>query len=211
MVSLYFGLPGCGKTTVLASMAYQEVKRISRGRSRYNAVYSTVHLSIPGVIYIDHDCIGKYDLSRGLILVDEGTIFADSRDFKSFGKDKISFFLLHRHYRCDIIIFTQQWDGIDRKIRVITDRVYYVYKPWLLGRWRSKWYRIPYGIIIPDKKNSSEKLGEIIQGYCKPDLITRLFLTKKIWRPRFYKYFDTYEAPSLPQLPPIYRPYEDKL
>lgn len=210
MVSLYFGLPGCGKTTVLASMAYQEVKKIARGRSRYAAVYSTVHLSIPGVVYIDHDCIGKYDLSQSLILVDEGTIFADSRDFKSFGKDKISFFLLHRHYKCDIIIFTQQWDGIDRKIRVITDRVYYIYKPWLLGHWRSKWYRIPYGIIIPDKKNAGEKLGEIIQGYCKPDFFTRLFLTKKIWRPRFYKYFDTYEAPPLPHLPPIYRPYEEK-
>lgn len=208
MVSLYFGLPGCGKTTVLTSIAVKEAKLLARGRSRYNAIYSTVHLAVPGVTYIDHECIGRYDLSGGLILIDEGTIFADSRDFKSFGKDKVSFFLLHRHYQCDIILFTQQWDGIDRKIRVITDRVYYVYKPLLTGHWRSKWYRIPYGIIIPDKKNSGEKLGEIIQGYCKPDLFTRLFLTKKIWRKKYYKYFDTYEAPALPSLPSVYSRYE---
>lgn len=97
MVSLYFGLPGCGKSSILAYFAYREVQRIKRGRSRYTAVYSNLHLAIPGVIFIDDYCIGKYDLSGGLILIDEGTIFADSRDFKSFSKDKISFFLLQHH------------------------------------------------------------------------------------------------------------------
>lgn len=203
-VKLFFGLPGCGKTTILAQMACQAVKC-----RRYAHVYTNVRMTVPGVVYIDNDCIGRYDLSDCLLLIDEATLFADNRSHKEFGKDKISFFLLHRHYNTDIVLFTQQWDGVDRKIRVITDRVYYVHKGPILGHWISSYYRIPYDIIIPDpKKSGSEKLGEIIQGYCKPNLFVRLFATKRCFRPLYYKYFDSWEAPPLPALPDYYQPYK---
>lgn len=204
MVELYFGLPGCGKTSLLTYFAKRE---LLNKRSRYQHVYSNVALALPGLVYIDNDCIGRYDLSDSLLLIDEATLFADSRDFKSFSKDKILFFLLHRHYRVDIKLFTQQWDGVDRKIRVITDRVYYVYKGLFSGFLFTKYYRIPYGIIIPDKKTSGEKLGEIIQGYCKPSFFQRLF-SHRIFRPTLYKYFDSFEAPKLQPLPSKYLPYE---
>lgn len=204
-VSLYFGLPGCGKTTMMTALALKGIKD-----KRYKRVYCNVHIAVPGVIYIDNDCIGQFDISDGLVLIDEATLFADSRDFKNFGKDKVTYFLEHRHYNVDIILFTQQWDGVDRKIRVITDRVYYVYKGKLLGRWFTRCYRIPYGIIIPDpKKDSSEKLGEIVQGYCKPNILVRLF-SPWLYRPRYYKYFDSWERPELPALPAQYAPYKAK-
>lgn len=203
MIKLFFGLPGAGKTTILASIA----KRYSVPfkKNPYKNVYCNVHLNIPNVTYIDNECIGQYDLSDSLILIDEASLYADSRDYKNFDKQRLTFFLMHRHYNVDIFLFTQQWDGVDRKIRVITDRVYYVYRGKLFGRWISSYYRIPYGIIIPDKKVGGEKLGEIIQGYCKPDIITRIF-SKKVFRPQFYKYFDSWEAPVLPPLPPVYKP-----
>ena len=170
MISLYFGLPGCGKTTLLSSMA---VKYISRGYT----VYGNIDLAVKGYIRIDNECVGRYDLHNCIILIDEGTLFADSRDFKNRSADmvqKITFFLLHRHYKTDIIIFTQQWDGLDKRIRVITDRVYYVYKGSFTGMWFTRYYRVPYGIIIPDaKKSDSEKLGEIVQGYCKPRFLQK--------------------------------------
>lgn len=202
-VQLYFGLPGAGKTTLLA---YEALKAIRS--KRYKNVYSNVRLSIFGVTYIDNQCIGKYDLRDCLILIDEATLFADNRAYKEFGKDKIQYFLEHRHYNADIILFTQQWDGVDRKIRVITDRVYYVYKGRILGHWFTRCYRIPYGIIIPDpKKNPGEKLGDIVQGYCKPNFLIRLF-SPWLYRPRFYKYFDSWECPPLPELPSdVYVPY----
>lgn len=201
MISLFFGLPGSGKTTIMASLAHKWSKR-----KRYDNIYCNVRLSIPGVTYIDNDCIGKYDLSNCLLLIDEATLFADSRSYKEFSKDKIQYFLMHRHYRCDVYLFTQQWDGVDRKIRVITDRVYYIYKPILTGFWWSKYYRIPYGIIIPNPKKDQQKLGEIIQGYCKPSFLVRL-LAPKIFRPRYYKYFDSFETVPLPALPDKYQAF----
>lgn len=198
-VSLYFGLPGAGKTTVMCKLMKKATKT-----KRYDHVYCNVHNTIPGVTYIDNECIGMYDLHDALICIDEATLFADSRDYKSFSKNRLTYFLEHRHFNVDIVLFTQQWDGVDRKIRVITDRVYYVYKGRLLGHWFSRAYKVPYGIIIPDpKRDSTEKLGEIIQGYCKPGLFARLF---GLWafRPRYYKYFDSWERPSLPPLPDNY-------
>lgn len=200
-VILYFGLPGCGKTTLLTKLAYDASRQ-----DKYDNIYSNVKISVPGVTYISNDCIGKYKLANGLLLIDEASLFADNRGFKEFGKEKIEFFLMHRHFNIDIILFTQQWDGVDRKIRIITDRVYYVYKGILLGHWFTTYYRIPYGIIIPDKNQGGEKLGEIIQGYCKPNILIRLF-APKIYRPKYYKYFDSWEQPYRKPLPDIYKPF----
>ena len=197
MVCLYFGLPGCGKTTLLTSIAYK-----FRKLKKYKHIYSNVPIAIDNVTFIKNSYIGKYDLSDSLILIDEASLYADSRDYKNFSREKLQFFLLHRHYNCDILLFTQQWDGIDRKIRVITDRVYYVFKSHLFPSLVTCYYRIPYGIIIPDPKkdNQSASLGEIIQGYCKPSLLVRLF-SPKLFRPKYYKFFDSWSAPYLPPIP----------
>lgn len=190
-VSTYFGLPGHGKTTVLAALAYKAICK-----HEYENVYSNVPLNIPGVTLIQNDDIGRYELANCLLLIDEGTLFADSRAYKSFDKGKMEYFLLHRHRHADIVIFTQQWDALDRKIRCITDRVYYVRKGWLLGKWITSMYRVPYGIMFPD----GEKKGEIIQGYYKPPFLNRLF-ARRIFRPRYYKYFDSFALDPLDELP----------
>lgn len=202
MVSLYFGLPRCGKTTFFAKTAFEESERITKGKSKYNHIYGNVHLrDISNYTYIKFDYIGKYQIENALVLIDEASIECDSRDYKNFGREKIEWFLLHGHYKCDIMLFTQQWDGIDKKIRVITDRVFYIYKGALLGKFFSRMYRIPYGIIIPDpKKDGSQKLGEIVQGYCKPSFLARLF-SPWVYRSSYYKYFDSWEAPKLKPLP----------
>lgn len=212
MVTLYFGLPGCGKTTFLTSLALKESKRLLSGNSRYKHIYSNVPLLINGVTVIKNECIGKFDLRDCLLLIDEATLFADSRDFKSFSKDKVEYFLEHRHFKSDIVLFTQQWDGVDRKIRTITDRVFYVSKGKLLGHWFSKAYRVPYDIIIPDRKRNPDSagLGEIIQGYCQPSIFTRVLFAKRIFRPKYYKYFDSFMCPYRPPLPPEYQTYFNK-
>lgn len=199
-VSLYFGLPGAGKTTM---MCHLMIKALKSGK--YESVFCNVRNSIPGVTYIDNECVGLYDLHNAFICIDEATLFADSRDFKNFGKGRLTYFLEHRHYDVDIVLFTQQWDGVDRKIRVITDRVYYVYKGIFTKKWITRSYRVPYGIIIPDPKSAGDKLGEIVQGYAKPNILVRL-LSPWLYRPKYYKYFDSWERPYLPPLPEKYQP-----
>lgn len=198
-ISLYFGLPGCGKTTWLTKLAFDAVRS-----GKYQNVYTNVHLNIPGVTIIDNACIGQYELKNCLLLIDEATLFADNRAYKEFSKGRMEYFLEHRHRCADIVLFTQQWDGVDRKIRVITDRVYYVYKGILLGHWFSSCWRVPYGILFPDPKKTGEKLGEIVQGYSKPNILVRLF-ARRIYRPKYYPYFDSWELEELPPLPDSYR------
>lgn len=204
MVSLYFGLPGAGKTTVLTSLALKYSQPFSKYRNVYHNVRS---LNVPGTTYIDNECIGKYNLNDSLILIDEAQLFADNRDYAKFPKYLKEFFFGHRHDRVDICLFSQQWDATDKKIRSITDTVYYIYKGKFFGHWFSKYYKVPYGIIIPDpKKNSgSSQLGEIIQGYAKPPLLVRLF-AKRLYRPKYYPYFNSFE--SIVDRPPLPDEYQ---
>lgn len=191
MISFYFGLPGSGKTTLLAALAVKEAKKIRKGKSKYKFILSNVELNVPEVYLIHFDDIGVYEFTDSLILIDEASIFCDNRDWKNFSKAKIAFMMLHRHYNCDFHFFSQSYNGYDSKLRSITSHVYYVKKGLLL----TKYTRIPYGIIIPDRKdNAGSRFGEIIEGYCKPSFLVRLF-SPRILRSRYYKYFDSYSRP----------------
>lgn len=53
MISLYFGLPGCGKTTLLAKFA---VEACRKGRT----VYGNIPLAVKGYTRIDNICVGHY-------------------------------------------------------------------------------------------------------------------------------------------------------
>lgn len=200
-VSEFFGLPGCGKTTLMTKFAYDAVLS-----GNYLNVYCNVHLKIIGVTYIPNECIGKYDLSDCLLLIDEATLYADSRDHRNFTPEQSEYFLEHRHFKADVILFTQIFDGVDRQIRCITDRVYYMYKGFFTGRWFSRYYRIPYGVGIHKKGQNGITYGDIVQGYYQPSFFVRLF-SPWLYRPKYYQYFDSWEKPYRPPLPSKYRPY----
>lgn len=205
-VSRYFGLPGCGKTTTLAMLA------LSASRSgKYKHIYANVHLNIPGVTFVEFDVLGKYMLRDCLILIDEAMVNCGDRDYKNFGKEKLKTFVEHRHAQMDIVLFSQEPDGIDKKIRSITDRMYYVKKGLFLGKWITTIYKIPYKLIWPSEKSGGENVGKILMGYVKPPLLSFLF-AKRVYRPRYYKYFDSWELDwNLPPLPEKYVAYAPPL
>lgn len=202
MIARYFGLPGCGKTTTLTMLALDAVRS-----GKYKNVYANVHLKIEGVTYVPFDCFGKYELREGIYFVDEATINAGDRDWKGFGKDKIKYLMEHRHHFLDVVFFSQEADGMDKKIRAITDRVYYVYKTFWTGHWVSKAVRVPYKVCWPNGNNDGgENAGRILMGYVKPPFLNRLF-ANIIWRSKYYEFFDSWECERLPDLPDTYKPY----
>lgn len=194
-VSMYIGLPGAGKTTLLASMAIKAMKS-----KKYKNVYSNVHLNIPGIWYITGKDFMKFDISQGLVLLDEASIEFNGRNFKSISMDIITYFLLHRHATVDICVFSQA-NNIDKTIRTIADRCFYIYKGLLLGHWFTRYYRIPYEMFLKEKNDTSgDHPGEINFGYYKPSPLARL-LGGWCYRPKYYKYYDSWDFPELPKLP----------
>lgn len=201
-ISRYFGLPGCGKTTLLTKIALDAVRS-----GRYKNVYTNVHIDVPGVSYIDYDWLGKYDIRDACVLIDEAMVHCGDRDYQAFGKEKIWYFVEHRHMFCDVHLFSQEPDGVDKKIRSLTDRMYYIRKPFILGVWFSHIYKIPYSLVWPDENSNGENLGRIVMGYTKPPLLSRLFCIR-LFRPSFYGYFNSWEIDRvLPALPASCKPY----
>lgn len=197
MIKMYFGLPGSGKTTLAVKHAYDAIKSEKYPRG----VYSNFPIDIKGVTLIKNDDIGKYDLDYALILIDEASVYADNRGFKNFDKYKIDYFLLHRHHHNDINLYTQGYNAVDKKIRSVTDRLYWIRKlPF--RRWITKAYRIPYGIgfTATSENGHSAEYGDICEGYRKPSMLSRLFAEKCVRR-RYYKYFDSWDCQSFETLP----------
>ena len=186
MIKAYFGVPGCGKSTTL-------VKEYKKNKRKYDYIY-TINLKIKGVPMITKEDLEKFKFKNTLILWDEITMDADNREFKSFSKDLRDFFILHRHLGCDIIYATQNFENVDKKVRDLTCELWYMQKsvvPLLCQFTTTK--RI-YRTI-----NINEHTSELTLGYRFCNFVESIFVSnfKIIFRPRFYKYFDTHDELNL--------------
>lgn len=188
MITGYFGVPGCGKTTLLAKIAQKEIKR-----KKYSHIY-TINVEISGTEHISYEYIKKYKPINSLILIDEITMDADNRSFKTFTKEERDFYILHRHLGCDIIYATQNFENVDKKIRDLTHDLWYMSKsvvPILREFTTAK--RIYRNI------NINEYNSELTLGYRFCNLLETLFVSnlKIVHRKRWYKYFDSWDELSM--------------
>lgn len=186
MIKAYFGVPGCGKSTIL-------VKEYKKNKRRYDHIY-TINIQIRGVQMISKEDLEKYKFKNTLILWDEITMDADNREFKTFSKELRDFFLLHRHLGCDIIYATQNFENVDKKVRDLTSELWYMSKsvvPFLKSFTSAK--RIYRSI------NINEHTSELTLGYRFCNFIESLFVSnfKLVFRPIYYRYFDTHDELSL--------------
>lgn len=194
MVNMYFGFPRSGKTTNLVRTAYKVQKSINSGKSKYKYVLTNIEVNIPGVIYYPFEKLGDYNLEHCYILIDEASIYCDSRDYKTTSKKFLNWLMLHGHGENVIDFYAQIYNAVDIKIRNITETVYFMYKPFLFGLWFTKCVQIPHSLHFP------EEVGDIIMGYKRPPFFSRLF-AKRIFRPLYYKFFDSHS--NVLNLPPF--------
>lgn len=186
MIKCYFGVPGVGKSTILA-------REYRKNRRRYDHIY-TINVQLEGVEMISMHDLEKYKFKNTLILWDEITMDADNRSFKTFSQDLRDFFILHRHLGCDIIYATQNFENVDKKVRDLTCELWYMSKsviPLLKNFTTAK--RIYRNV------NINEFTSELSLGYRFCNFLESIFVSnfKLVFRPFYYKMFDTHDELSL--------------
>lgn len=196
MITAYFGVPGCGKTTLLAMLAQKELRKMENGKSPYKHVLTNFYCK--GCEHVDLKKLGEMIPEDSLILLDEITLDADSRDFKSFSQYQKLFWILHRHVGCDIVYFCQDFSRVDKTIRNLTYDLWYCTKSvFPLFREFTVCQRIWRNININEYSN------ELTLGYRFSNLRERLFTkTRKVlFRKPWYKYFDSFDKGELADRP----------
>lgn len=172
MIEGVFGLPGSGKTTYLCKLAQ---KAIRSGKKVYTSFYCK------GCYTLDFDSLGRCDYSDCLILIDEISLLCDSRSWKDYKEHTKYFFALHRHYNVKIIYCSQSYDDCDKRIRNLTDNLYYITSS-LFG----------FSRVRSIVKSMSIYKGNITDSY---DVVG---LGHFFRRSKYYKYFDSFEKKELP-------------
>lgn len=178
ILSIYFGVPGSGKTTFAAWLTKRDLRRGGK-------VWSNV--PITGAYQLDPPKdIGKHMICDGRVIIDEAGIEYNNRDFKKFSADTLYFYKYHRHYELAVDVFSQGFDDMDKKIRTLAQRLYVVKKsliPWFVYRQR-----------IRKKVGINEYSKEIIDEY---EFVP--FSKQYIFSPPLWKMFNTIARKDLPQ------------
>lgn len=183
MVVGVFGLPGMGKTTMLTAAAQHSLNgKTFLGLPAHDKVYT--NFECPGCLRLDFEKLGKYKFENALIVIDEIMLYADSRDFKSFSDDLKYFFSHQRHANLDILWCSQMYDDCDKKIRGLTDHYYLL----------EKFSYLPISCVKPILRRLGAHNNKFADTIYMGAPITWTF----IWRPKYYKMFDSFVYRDLP-------------
>lgn len=185
-LTMVFGKKGCGKTTFLTKTALQHLK------SGWT-VYSTE--PIPGTYKVDPSQIGKVLIPPGsVLLVDEVGMIWDNRDFKNFRPEVRNWFKLQRHYHVKVYLFSQTFD-IDKKLRDLTDQMYYLENKFRIFSWAKKIDKCT--VLTQAEADKPSSLAENLQF--EPFLFWIFGSRILTYIPRYVKYFDSFSVPDLPE------------
>lgn len=183
MVIEIHGFPGAGKTTVLTMVA----QKLLQGKSCLGLPpqkYIFTSFPCPGCYKINPMDIGKIDISDSVILVDEISAFFDSRNYRNLDNDTMMYFKLARHYKTHLCYASQSANDADKKIRSLVSTTYIIDKFFC------------FTIIKPILKFHAIVNGEPGERFELGGFTTWQWC----FRPKYYKYFDSYDAPELPKV-----------
>ena len=175
-ITVYFGVPGSGKTTLAALFTKKALKC-------GETVFSNVPI-IGSYKYSPIEDLGIYQIEDCLLLLDEASIEFNNRNYKAFPRTCVEFFKLHRHYGVAVDVFSQSYEDMDVTIRRLATKFIVVRKsifPYFIATRAAK------AIIDIDPESK-----QFISGYEWAPLSRRWH-----WMPAAWPLFDSYDAPDL--------------
>lgn len=183
---MYVGKPGSGKSTLLVKLIYQAKKAGKKVfcTDRHIADRMSVeYVSAQDLLRDDvHDCV---------VFIDEAGLEYDNRFYKTFPKQLIAFYRLHRHRSVEVHLMSQQYD-VDKRIRDVCDGFSLV-KPflgfWILER------RVDIVIRLISAEVASDSVARIVDDLQKRS-IWRHGL-RFHWAPKYWRLFDSYDTSRL--------------
>jgi len=188
MITIYFAPPGVGKSTLCARFAFWEWFKKKFSNNKYERVFC--NFPVKHTFLYEKDDLGVYDMgSNTLILLDEAGSEYWSRSYKDLARHQMDYFRKHRHYRHDIILFSQSFD-CDKLLRDLTPMLYYIKKCWFWP-YTVKCLRIHKSMIVDEDSH------QLLDGYEFDPFLVRLFTTKRYYLPPYWGLFDSWETPKL--------------
>lgn len=184
-LAILHGAKGSGKSTLGAKFAilYQNM-----GWS----VFSDT--PIYGCYKLDINWLGRNDFpERTLIIIDEGAISFDNRKFSTFSDELRNFFTMQRHSKVYVVILTQSYNMLDKKVRLLTDDIYVVVNYLNIFSIAKKVHR---GTGLSQDQDGTGTIAE-----------TYTWELPFYWRftfiPRWIHFFDSFQIDPKPAVPKI--------
>lgn len=183
---MIFGKKGSGKSSYLVSLALKYHKKGF-------LVYSNLSgVNLPWLRLIDPLDLGKFSPpADSVLLLDEAGTLWDNRNFKSFRSDTRDWFKLQRHYKCIVFLASQSFD-VDKKLRDLTDSMILCqsFLPWLSLR-----RPIRRKITLTEASSMGEsRIADELK-------FSWIFSWRFCFLPKYSKFFDSFIAPDLPEIP----------
>ena len=208
----YFGKKGVGKSTFLARIAYENLKK---GRTVYSQEVMSFKIrfkpfhkkELVSTLPIQAYYIYNNPFPDGsVILIDEASLLWSNRDFADRRKTDsmrktIEWFQQQRKHKCIVHMFSVSFD-IDKKLRDLCDEMYIVNK--VLRVWTVARHVVRKPVIVHPQGDAPASIQDDI---IEDGLLLAPFGGMRItFIPKWSKYFDTYrevvagstESPSSP-------------
>ena len=201
MITIYFGSPGVGKSSLLARFAliHHIRSKLPKFLRKYDRVLS--NYPIKHTYLFDKSDIGQFDLTMGgykdktesntLVLFDEAGVDFSARAYKLLKDYQNEHFRKHRKYREDWIVCSQVFNDMDKTIRDLAPRLYYLKKCTYLP-YHIKALRLKKSCSVDDTSH------QIIDGYEFDHWFIRIFTTRRFYLPFYWGLFESWDAPDLP-------------
>lgn len=181
-----FGKKGSGKSTYMVKLMLRDLRR---GWTIYTNI---ADVNIPSVrIFNAADLKSCRPSEHSAVYIDEVGLIWDNRGYKDFDKGFTEFFKLQRKYKCKLVINSQAFD-VDKKIRDLTDSMMLQTN---IGN--------VIGISRPIKRSITltEPSADRDSRIADRLKFAKIWDWKFTWLPRYFKYFDSFQAPERPYLP----------